>query len=682
MIGRRISARYKILEIIGDGGMAVVYKAEDLILDRIVAVKVLRSEYSTDEDFIRRFRREAESATSLNHPNVVNIVDVGEEEQIYFIVMEYVKGKTLKQIIREKGPLSPDRAVEIMKQISSAIAHAHEHHIVHRDIKPHNILIDENGDAKVTDFGIALAATSATITHTHSVLGSVHYFSPEQARGGIANNKSDIYSLGVVLYEMVTGRLPFSGESAVSVALKHLQEKFPEPKLINPDIPQSIENIILKAMAKNPNERFENVQAMEEDLSTALDPDRVDEPKHSFDGDEEATKVLTPIGNITEQMKTVPVAPIIDEEAEKKSGKNKKDKKGKKEKKKKKNWVAIILMIFLLLGIAGVGAITLWPEIFQTKDVPVPDVINQPYTTAYEKIKDAGLNSEKEEQPSSEVEEGHVIKQTPTPGTAVKENQTVKLIVSSGPEKFEVENYVGKEEDDVKRSNVEDLFKRVDYPTRSSEDVPAGQIIEQIPEAGEKVVPGQEVLILYVSSGPPPFELADLTGKSLEEAKTYANENGLKLKEAEEREHSEDVDDGNIIRTNPNPGETVRAGDEITVTVSKGVPEPVTIKDMVEIEFSEEDTGSGDGNGNDNKNKDKEDKQEKQKEPKQVRIVTNDANGERTIVDKEISETEMFEIPLTIKYNGEGSYKVYVDDEEYYNESFTYEEAKNFQNGE
>ncbi|MCF6410518.1 Stk1 family PASTA domain-containing Ser/Thr kinase [Pseudalkalibacillus salsuginis] len=675
MIGRRISSRYKILEIIGDGGMAVVYKAEDLILDRIVAVKVLRSEYSTDEDFIRRFRREAESATSLNHPNVVNIVDVGEEEQIYFIVMEYVKGKTLKQIIRENGPLSPERAVEIMKQISSAIAHAHEHHIVHRDIKPHNILIDENGNAKVTDFGIALAATSATITHTHSVLGSVHYFSPEQARGGIANNKSDIYSLGVVFYEMVTGRLPFSGESAVSVALKHLQEKFPEPKLINPDIPQSIENIILKAMAKNPNERFENVQALEEDLRTVLDPDRIDEPKHSFDEDEEATKVLTPIGNITEQMKTAPVPSTKGEVGVEKGGKQKKEK---KDKKKKKNWVAIILMVFLLLGIAGVAAVTLWPEIFQTKDVSVPDVINQPYTTAYEKIKDAGLNPEKEEQPSSEVEEGHVIRQTPSPGTAVKENQTVKLIVSSGPEKFEVENYVGQEEDDVKRTKVEDLFKRVDYPTRSSEDVPAGQIIEQIPEAGEMVVPGQEVLILYVSSGPPPFDLADLIGKSLEEANTYANGNGLKLKEAE-REYSEDVDDGNIIRTDPKPGETVRAGSEITVTVSKGVPEPVTIKDMVEVEFSEEDSGSGDGNGEGNKNKDKKDKQ---KEPKQVRIVTNDANGERTIVDKEISETEMFEIPLTIKYNGEGSYKVYVDDEEYYNESFTYEEAKNFQNGE
>ncbi|MGP4080281.1 Stk1 family PASTA domain-containing Ser/Thr kinase [Pseudalkalibacillus sp. R45] len=673
MIGRRISDRYRILEVIGDGGMAVVYKAEDLILDRIVAVKVLRSEYSTDEDFIRRFRREAESATSLNHPNVVNILDVGEEEQIYFIVMEYVQGKTLKQIIRELGPLSPERSVEIMKQISSAIAHAHEHHIVHRDIKPHNILIDEDGNAKVTDFGIALAATSATITHTNSVLGSVHYFSPEQARGGIANNKSDIYSMGVVLYEMVTGRLPFSGESAVSVALKHLQEQFPEPKFINPDIPQSVENIILKAMAKDPNERFDNVQAMEEDLNTALDPDRLNEPKHSIDEDEEATKVLTPIGNMTEQMKTATVPPVNNTEKENSDPNNGKKK---KKKKKKKNWIAIILMIFLLLGIAGVGAVTLWPEIFQTKEVPVPDVINQPYTEAYEKIKDAGLNPEKEEQPSAEVEEGNVIRQTPAPGSAVKENQTVKLYVSTGPKKFEVENYVGQEEDDVKRTNVEDYFKRVDYPSRSSEDVPAGQVIEQFPEAGEMVVPGQEVLILYVSSGPPSFELADLTGKSLEEAKTYADENGITLKEADEREFSEDINEGNIIRTDPKAGEAVRAGDEITVTVSKGLPEPVTIKDMVEIEF-DDDGGSGDDPGNGN-----EDDKGKKNEPKHVRIVTNDANGEKTIVDKEISETEQFEIPLTVEYNGEGSYKVYVDDEEYYSDSYTYEEAKNFQNGE
>ncbi|MCF6137058.1 Stk1 family PASTA domain-containing Ser/Thr kinase [Pseudalkalibacillus berkeleyi] len=662
MIGRRISDRYKILEIIGDGGMAVVYKAEDLILDRFVAVKVLRSEYSTDDDFIRRFRREAESATSLNHPNVVNILDVGEEDLTHFIVMEYVEGRTLKQIIREEGPLSSERTVEIMKQISSAIAHAHEHHIVHRDIKPHNILIDKRGNAKVTDFGIALAATSATITHTNSVLGSVHYFSPEQARGGIANNKSDIYSLGVVLYEMTTGRLPFSGESAVSVALKHLQDQFPEPKLINPDIPQSIENIIMKAMAKDPNKRFDSVQEFEEQLITVFD--RFDEPKLYIEEDEEATKVLTPIGGSMEQVQTTKIPP--NENHDEKSNKDKK-------KKKKKNWIAILFTILLFLGIAGVAALTIWPEILQTDDVPVPDVINMPYIEAYEKLKDAGLNPEKEEQPSAEVKEGNVIRQSPSAGTNVKENHTIKLIVSTGPEKFEVENYIGKEEDDVKRTKVQDLYKSVETSRRISEEYDEGVIIDQFPEAGESVIPGQEVLILYVSSGPPPFDLADLEGKTLDEAKAYGDQNGITIKEASEREISDSVKEGSIIRSDPAAGESVRAGDEITVTLSKGVPDPITIKDNVEIEIDNEKPG----NGND---KDKE--KDKKKQSKKVRIVTKDANGEQTIIEEEISETKMYDIPLTVAYDGTGSYTVFVDDQEFTSNSFTFEEAKNFQNGE
>jgi eukaryotic-like serine/threonine-protein kinase len=296
MIGKRINDRYKLLKRVGDGGMAIVYQAHDLILDRIVAVKILRSEFSNDEQFIKRFHREAESATSLNHPNIVSIYDVGEEEDTYFIVMEYVEGKTLKDLIKEQGRIPIEQSLSIMKQITSAITHAHDHHIIHRDIKPHNILLNRDGEAKVTDFGIAMAMTSATITHTNSVLGSVHYFSPEQARGGITNEKSDIYSLGIVLYEMVTGELPFSGESPVTVALKHLQEEVKSPKAINPFIPQSIENIIYKALAKDPFHRYGSVDELEKDIDTALSPSRIEEPKYEPpSADEEATKVLTPI---------------------------------------------------------------------------------------------------------------------------------------------------------------------------------------------------------------------------------------------------------------------------------------------------------------------------------------------------------------------------------------------------
>lgn len=282
LIGKRINGRYQILETIGGGGMANVYKAHDVILNRTVAVKVLRPQFSDDEEFIRRFRREAQAATSLSHPSVVNIYDVGEEGDLYFIVMEYVEGLTLKQLIQKRGILPVEETVAIMLQITSAIAHAHANHIVHRDIKPHNILISPNGEAKVTDFGIARAMTSATITHTNSVMGSVHYLSPEQARGGMVNEKSDIYSLGIVLYEMATGVVPFSGDTAVSIAIKHLQSNLPSPKSMNPSLPQSIENIILKATAKDPFHRFQRASDMEDDLQTALHPERMSEQNMSF----------------------------------------------------------------------------------------------------------------------------------------------------------------------------------------------------------------------------------------------------------------------------------------------------------------------------------------------------------------------------------------------------------------
>src|SRR3954447_6460663 len=279
MIGKRLSGRYKILDMIGGGGMANVYLAHDMILDRDVAVKMLRLDFANDEEFIRRFRREAQSATSLAHPNIVNIYDVGEENDLYFIVMEYVEGQTLKQYIQQNSPIQVEETIEIMEQLTSAISHAHQNHIVHRDIKPQNILVDRFSNVKITDFGIAMALSATSITQTNSVLGSVHYLSPEQARGGMANKKSDIYSLGIVMFELLTGRLPFSGESAVSIALKHLQSETPSPRRWNPAIPQSVENIILKATAKDSFHRYSSVEEMEQDINTALDPERLYEQK-------------------------------------------------------------------------------------------------------------------------------------------------------------------------------------------------------------------------------------------------------------------------------------------------------------------------------------------------------------------------------------------------------------------
>src|SRR5690625_4088486 len=266
--------------MIGGGGMANVYLGYDQILDRDVAIKVLRLEYANDEEFITRFHREAEAATSLAHPNIVNIYDVGEEEHILYMVMEYVEGLTLKEYIQQNSPIDIEETITIMKQITSAISHAHANNLIHRDIKPQNILINPNGQVKVTDFGIAVALSATSLTQTNSILGSVHYLSPEQARGGMATKKSDIYSLGIVLFELLTGRLPFSGQTPVSIALKHLQSNTPSVKKFNDAIPQSVENIVLKATAKDPFHRYETVYEMEEAIETAFHPNRINEKKY------------------------------------------------------------------------------------------------------------------------------------------------------------------------------------------------------------------------------------------------------------------------------------------------------------------------------------------------------------------------------------------------------------------
>ncbi len=298
MIGSELGGRYEIVERIGGGGMAIVYKAYDTLLHRHVAVKVLREQFVHDEEFIQRFRREARSAASLSHPNVVSIYDVGQDEDIHYIVMEYIEGGTLNDIIKERAPLQAEEAVKIASQICDALDHAHQNGIIHRDIKPHNILISKSGRIKVTDFGIARAAASSHITQTGAVLGSVHYFSPEHAKGVAQGEKSDIYSLGAVLYQMVTNRLPFAGDSPISVALKHLQEDFEEPRSINPLLPQSLENIILKALRKRPEERYESARAMLEDLETCLLPERRDERKVFYepeDDDDEKTIIMPAI---------------------------------------------------------------------------------------------------------------------------------------------------------------------------------------------------------------------------------------------------------------------------------------------------------------------------------------------------------------------------------------------------
>lgn len=307
-IGKKLNGRYHIIGSIGSGGMANVYLAHDLILDRDVAVKVLRFDFQNDQAAIRRFQREALAATELVHPNIVSVYDVGEEDGLQYLVMEYVKGMDLKRYIQTHFPIPYSTVVDITQQILSAVAMAHEHRIIHRDLKPQNILIDEHGTVKITDFGIAIALSETSITQTNTMLGSVHYLSPEQARGSMATNQSDIYAVGIILYEMLTGNVPFDGESAVTIALKHFQEEIPSVKMFDPGIPQSLENVVRHATAKDPSDRYKTANEMAEDLYTSLSASRLNEPAWEPTALLGETKVLTPIPeDIAEPEETTPV---------------------------------------------------------------------------------------------------------------------------------------------------------------------------------------------------------------------------------------------------------------------------------------------------------------------------------------------------------------------------------------
>lgn len=480
--------------------MAIVYKARDLILDRIVAVKVLRSEFSDDDEFIRRFRREARSVASLSHPNIVNIYDIGDDaSDIYYIVMEYVEGETLKQLIKRAAPLSLGQALYMMDQITAAIAHAHEQHVVHRDIKPHNILLNENGQVKVTDFGIAVAGTSATITHTKSVLGSAHYFSPEQAKGGHADTKSDIYSLGIVLFEMLTGELPFSGESPVSIALKHLQESIPDPRQLNPSIPQSVENIVLKALSKDPSHRYGSVEDMKEDMRTALDPDRLNEPKFTVPGDdEETTKMMAPVGEQNDGHKdNGHDGNGVDGPSDASSGNGKQ-----KKPKRMKKILLTILLILLLIGGGAVAAFTVIPDLLSVETVSVPDMVGMELDEATTLLEEQKLEVESEEMFSNEYDEGVVAKQNPEAETEVKIGTAVELFVSKGPEEITLDSYIGRDKASVELLLEEFDFKDVQFTGVYDEQHDEGTIIEQEPDAGTELVPEDTVLTLTYSKGP------------------------------------------------------------------------------------------------------------------------------------------------------------------------------------
>lgn len=566
MIGKVLGDRYEILEKIGGGGMALVYKAKCRLLNRYVAVKILRSEFTEDEEFVKKFKRESQSAASLSHPNIVGIYDVGMEDDIYYIIMEYIKGQTLKELIKSKGALGVEYATNIALQIASALEHAHANHIVHRDIKSHNIMIKEDHTVKVTDFGIARAVSSSTITNTGNIIGSVHYFSPEQARGGYTDEKSDIYSLGVVMYELVTGRLPFEGETPISVALKHIQEDAVSPKTINNRIPKSLEDIIMKAMEKDISKRYSNVGEIIADLKQSLIMPNGDFVKKKKDIDEN-TKVIEPIKyiDVAEQLSTE--SNLEEKNIEPKSN---------------KKITIIAISSGLILALLMFGIYMLINNIFNVKVANVPNIIGYSEEEARRELETLGfiMDVAEERVNNKDVPEGHIARQDPKPETSNKVTNPVRVVVSKGPKKVPVPPIVGKNYDEVDII-LESFGLQEGEPSQEYSQYPSGIVIRQSISPGINVDEGTKIDYV-ISGGPEKFFMTEFIGSNIEDVKNQLNVLDLILGNVTP-EFSDDVPIGVVMNQTPKAGTEVSKKSVVDFVVSKGPKEISNTKPYLNV---------------------------------------------------------------------------------------------------
>ena len=563
MKGQKISDRYQIIKSIGEGGMANVYLAYDTILDRNVAVKVLRGDLANDEKFVRRFQREALSASSLSNPNIVEVYDVGEDNGEYYIVMEYVEGKHLKALLKKRGKLTVPEVIDIALQITNGLSVAHDSYIIHRDIKPQNILILENGLIKITDFGIAVAMNATQLTQTNSVMGSVHYLPPEQASGKGATLQSDIYSIGILMYELLTGKLPFRGDNAVEIALKHLKEPMPSIRDELPDIPQSVENIILKATAKNPKNRYPDAREMHEDLKTCLDESRANELKITFkypENDYGDTKILKTVKDT--KVKTT---------KEEKNGEKEVAKKKKAENNQENKLLITLASIFVGLVVVITTVFVLIPKITTSKQVEIPDVTNYSITDAIKALQDAGfvVSDEQREEANELVPEGKVSKTSPAIGSIRKEGTEVIIYRSLGDVKVTIEDYTGKNANEIKGKlealKLQVIITKKDINPDESSDYKEGIIIDQSIKAGEKLSEGSSIT-LYIpklDNKYPDFVSGDY---SITEVEDFCDEYGVVLTKKEVE--TNDYPAGSIIYQSRAAGSTVVSGAKLTINIA------------------------------------------------------------------------------------------------------------------
>ncbi len=577
MKGQKISDRYQIIKAIGEGGMANVYLAYDTILDRNVAVKVLRGDLAGDEKFVRRFQREALSASSLTHPNIVEVYDVGEDSGQYYIVMEYVEGRNLKNLIKKRGKLTISEVVDIMLQITDGMSIAHDSYIIHRDIKPQNIMILENGLVKIMDFGIAMAMNSTQLTQTNSVMGSVHYLPPEQANGQGSTLQSDIYSMGIVMYELLTGSLPYKGDNAVEIALKHLKEPLPSIREQIPNIPQSIENIIIRSTAKNPKNRYSDAREMHNDLETCLDDSRIEEEKIklSYPESEENKKAAK---KVTEEKKVEKKVSEKKSEAVEGEGEILAKKITKNDLKKDSSSKLLIALafIFTLLVVAITTVVVLIPYFTSNKELVVPDVTGYTVEDALKTLQDAGFNVANDQQKiaSEEVAIGKVAKTSPLANTKRTKGTEVTLWVSEGDTKITLEDYKGKNYLEVKGKlealGIHILIEKKDTKNESEEE---NMIMEQSPAAGEKVAKGDYVTLFIPNVDKyPDFANGSYT---YDDVVDYLKKYEITVNKVEEESSKTP---GIVIGQSREKGSRIVNGTSITVTVAKKknetTPEP------------------------------------------------------------------------------------------------------------
>ena len=616
--GYEIGHRYRIIRSLGEGGMANVYLAHDMVLDRDVSVKLLRLDLRDDPSTKRRFHREAMAATQLNDPHIVGIYDVGEDHGLQYMVMQYVKGTDLKAYIRKHYPIPLPQVIDIMEQVLSAVATAHAHGIIHRDLKPQNILIDENKNVKITDFGIAVAVSQDSLTQTNTLMGSVHYLSPEQARGSIATKQSDIYSLAIILFELLTGKVPFEGETAVSIALKHFREEIPSVREQNKEIPQALENVIIKATAKEPAERYSSVNEMAADLKTVLDPQRANEPRLKIHQDDNGETKVLDIKHLKAddyQPKKSTDSPTVDPST-------------KPQKWKKYGIVSGTLGMLVLIAVCS-----WW---FLIRQVIILDVEGMTVLKAEQRLHQQNLRIGKITRVNSQaVDKNRIVSTNPDVSHKTRVSTPINLTVSTGVKQLQMADYVGDDYSSV-AANLRRKGFQVHQEPVYSDDIDKGQIIRQNHKKGTIVKPAANTIIFRVSAGKEPIKIPNFKNQDISAVQQFANKNNLQLTTQEKK--SKTIATNHVINQTPRAGSTLNHGDTLTVSIANSGNQTKTTNIQINIPF--------DGNGGQRENR--------------VQVYIRDANHNLTMEyqDITINQETTINVPFTLKQGQTGAYRV------------------------